>query len=69
MSPIGNTGGGHKLSQLKTAPKLMLAVVVVGLGVFGLRTAAEHGWIPTPGILKAYGPKQGRAAISTGCEG
>jgi OOP family OmpA-OmpF porin len=58
MSPIGNTGGGHRLSQLKTGPKLVLAALAVALGVFGLRTAAEHGWIPTPGILKALVPSK-----------
>ncbi len=44
------------MAKLKTFPKLVLVVGVVLIVVGGLRTAAERGWIPTPGIMKALVP-------------
>src|SRR5438270_13202258 len=46
------------MAHLKTGPKLILiALLVVGF-VFGLRKAAELGWIPTPGVMKALVPEK-----------
>ena len=44
------------MARLKTGPKLILIVLLVGGFVFGLRKAAELGWIPTPGVMKALVP-------------
>ena len=41
------------MPRLKPQAKLFL-IVIVGAGVvFGLRSAMQHGLIPTPGIMKA----------------
>ena len=41
------------MPRLKPQAKFVL-IVVVGLGVvFGLRSAMQHGLIPTPGIMKS----------------
>src|ERR1700689_2639132 len=46
------------MAHIKTGPKLILiALIVVGF-VFGLRKAAELGWIPTPGVMKALVPEK-----------
>src|SRR5579863_5874086 len=44
--------------HIKPQAKIFLVVVLVLSVVFGLRTAAEHGWIPTPGIMKALVPQK-----------
>ena len=46
------------MARLKTGPKVILIVLLVGGFVFGLRKAAELGWIPTPGVMKALVPKK-----------
>ena len=46
------------MARLKTGPKVILIVIVVLLFVFGLRKAAELGWIPTPGVMKALVPEK-----------
>lgn len=44
------------MAHLKTGPKIILILVLVVVFVFGLRKAAELGWIPTPGVMKALVP-------------
>jgi outer membrane protein OmpA-like peptidoglycan-associated protein len=44
--------------HIKPQAKIALVVVLVLGVVFGLRTAAEHGLIPTPGIMKALVPQK-----------
>ena len=44
--------------HIKPQAKIFLVVVLVLGVVFGLRTAAEHGLIPTPGIMKALVPQK-----------
>ena len=46
------------MARLKTGPKVILIVLLVVLFVFGLRKAAELGWIPTPGVMKALVPEK-----------
>lgn len=46
------------MARLKTAPKIVLIVLAVMVFVFGLRKAAENGWIPTPGVMKALVPEK-----------
>lgn len=46
------------MAKLKTGPKFLLVIVAVAVVLFGLRSAAEHGLIPTPGILKALVPQR-----------
>ena len=46
------------MARLKTGPKVILIVLLVGGFVFGLRKAAELGWIPTPGVMKALVPEK-----------
>lgn len=46
------------MAKLKTGPKVVLIALAAGAFVFGLRTAAEKGWIPTPGIMKALVPSK-----------
>src|ERR1035438_3412367 len=41
------------MPRLKPQAKLFLIVVVGAGAVFGLRSAMQHGLIPTPGIMKA----------------
>lgn len=41
------------MAKLKTGPKLVLIVLGVVGTLFVLRTAAQHGLIPTPGVLKS----------------
>jgi OmpA-OmpF porin, OOP family len=44
--------------HIKPQAKIFLVIVLVLGVVFGLRTAAEHGLIPTPGIMKALVPQK-----------
>jgi|SRR5271157_520652 len=44
--------------HIKPQAKIFLVIVLVLGVVFGLRTAAEHGWIPTSGIMKALVPQK-----------
>jgi OmpA-OmpF porin, OOP family len=44
--------------HIKPQAKIFLVIVLVVGVVFGLRTAAEHGLIPTPGIMKALVPQK-----------
>lgn len=44
--------------HIKPQAKIFLVVVLVVGVVFGLRTAAEHGLIPTPGIMKSLVPQR-----------
>jgi len=46
------------MARLKTGPKVILIVLAVVLFVVGLRKAAEYGWIPTPGVMKALVPEK-----------
>ena len=46
------------MAHLKTGPKVVLVVLTVVAFVFGLRKAAELGWIPTPGVMKALVPEK-----------
>ena len=46
------------MARLKTGPKIILIILLVGGFVFGLRKAAELGWIPTPGVMKALVPEK-----------
>jgi OOP family OmpA-OmpF porin len=46
------------MAHLKTGPKIILIIVLVAGVVFGLRKAAELGWIPTPGVMKALVPEK-----------
>ena len=39
--------------RLKKGPKVILAGLGIVVAIFGLRSAMQHGWIPTPGIMKA----------------
>ena len=49
------------MARLKTGPKIILVILLVGGVVFGLRKASELGWIPTPGVMKALVP--GKAVL------
>src|ERR1700676_3408500 len=44
--------------HIKPQAKIFLVIVLVLGVVFGLKTAAEHGLIPTPGIMKALVPNK-----------
>ncbi len=46
------------MAHLKTGPKIILIILLVVGFVFGLRKAAELGWIPTPGVMKALVPEK-----------
>ena len=46
------------MAHLKTGPKIVLIILLVVGFVFGLRKAAELGWIPTPGVMKAIVPEK-----------
>src|ERR1700735_1034621 len=46
------------MARLKTGPKVILIILLVVGFVFGLRKAAELGWIPTPGVMKALVPEK-----------
>ena len=46
------------MAHLKTGPKIVLIILVVVGFVWGLRKAAELGWIPTPGVMKALVPEK-----------
>ena len=46
------------MARLKTGPKIILIILLVLGFVFGLRKAAELGWIPTPGVMKALVPEK-----------
>ncbi len=46
------------MAHLKTGPKLILIAVLVVVFILGLRKAAELGWIPTPGVMKALVPEK-----------
>src|SRR5215467_13124354 len=46
------------MARLKTGPKIVLIILAVALFIFGLRKAAEFGWIPTPGVMKALVPEK-----------
>src|SRR5277367_2803449 len=46
------------MAKIKPQAKIFLVVVIILGVVFGLRTAAEHGLIPTPGIMKALVPQK-----------
>ena len=46
------------MARLKTGPKIILIILIVVAFVFGLRKAAELGWIPTPGVMKALVPER-----------
>ena len=46
------------MARLKTGPKIVLIILAVALFIFGLRKAAEYGWIPTPGVMKALVPEK-----------
>jgi outer membrane protein OmpA-like peptidoglycan-associated protein len=46
------------MARLKTGPKIILVILIVVGFVFGLRKAAELGWIPTPGVMKALVPEK-----------
>ena len=41
------------MARLKPQAKVFLIVAVAGGVVFGLRSAMQHGLIPTPGIIKS----------------
>src|ERR1017187_10211040 len=43
----------EQMARLKPQAKVVLIVVLAGGVVFGLRSAMQHGWIPTPGIIKS----------------
>jgi len=46
------------MARLKTGPKIILIILLVVGVVYGLRKAAELGWIPTPGVMKALVPEK-----------
>ena len=46
------------MARLKTGPKIILIILAVALFIFGLRKAAEYGWVPTPGVMKALVPEK-----------
>jgi OmpA-OmpF porin, OOP family len=46
------------MARLRTGPKIVLIILLVVGCVFGLRKAAELGWIPTPGVMKALVPEK-----------
>ena len=46
------------MARLKTGPKIILIILLVVGFVFGLRKAAELGWIPTPGVMQALVPEK-----------
>jgi OmpA-OmpF porin, OOP family len=41
------------MANVKAGPKILGIVLLVAGGIFGLRTAMNHGLIPAPGILKS----------------
>jgi len=41
---------------MKPLAKFVLLALTVGIIIVGLRTAAQRGWIPTPGIMRALVP-------------
>lgn len=43
-------------NKLTIASKLLIVGAICSLTVFGFRTAAQHGLIPTPGIIKSFVP-------------
>ncbi len=46
------------MARLKTGPKVILIALAAGAAVLGLKKAAEHGLIPTPGVMKAIVPEK-----------
>src|SRR5271168_235905 len=46
------------MARIKAGPKILLIILLVVGFVFGLRKAAELGWIPTPGVMKALVPEK-----------
>jgi hypothetical protein len=46
------------MAHLKPQAKILLLVVAGAVLVFGLRTLAQYGIIPTPGIMKALVPQK-----------
>src|SRR5271170_3055802 len=44
--------------HIKPQAKVFLGIVLILIVVFGLKTAAERGWIPVPGIAKALIPQR-----------
>ncbi len=57
------------MPRLKPQAKLFL-IIVVGAGVvFGLRSAMQHGLIPTPGIMKAMVASRVELPTATGGAG
>ena len=44
--------------HIKPQAKAFLVILIVVVAIFGARFAAEHGWIPTPGIMKALVPQK-----------
>jgi len=46
------------MARLKAGPKIILIFLLVAGLVLGLRKAAELGWIPTPGVMKALVPEK-----------
>lgn len=44
--------------HLKPQAKILLVVVIAVVAIFGLRTLAQYGIIPTPGIMKALVPQK-----------
>jgi outer membrane protein OmpA-like peptidoglycan-associated protein len=45
-------------NKMTPLSKLLVVVLVAGGGFYGLRSAAQHGLIPTPGIMKALVPEK-----------
>ena len=41
------------MARLKPQAKVVLIVILAGGVVFGLRSAMQHGWIPTPGVMQS----------------
>ena len=46
------------MAHLKPQAKILLVVVAAFALIFGLRTLASYGIIPTPGIMKAIIPQK-----------
>jgi outer membrane protein OmpA-like peptidoglycan-associated protein len=46
------------MTRIKPQAKIFLIVIALVAVFFGLRTAAEHGLIPTPGVMKALVPQR-----------